>query len=310
MKPFELVVVVGVRLVDRRQVIGVHDEKAAPQGVGGVPVFHPGQSHEQPPAVLARVSDDVTAFFAAVTKFFGAQRITRREPGGGVVGADFHQHLAADAVRFDDARDCQLQGSSISSAPLPVGVHHVDADTAATDPGDECAQRGRGASPATDHLAQVVGMDMHFHSSPTPTGNQVDPNIVGVVDDPADQMLDSVNDDRTHRARQLSADGWAGSVGSGCSPPSAGASAAAASVAVSSAASGAASAASGAASAVASGSAALAAFLAGAFFFGFAASVVGAPSAAASAALNSSSLVGLAGATCRRPSPLSSSCST
>src|SRR6516165_8182939 len=116
MKPFELVVVVGVRLVDRRQVIGVHDEKAAPQGVGGVPVFHPGQSHEQPPAVLARVSDDVTAFFAAVTKFFGAQRITRSEPGGGVVGADFHHHLAADAVRFDDAPDCQLQGSSISSA--------------------------------------------------------------------------------------------------------------------------------------------------------------------------------------------------
>src|SRR6516165_10845136 len=151
----------------------------------------------------------------------------------------------------------------MSSAPLPVGVHHVDADTAATDPGDQCAQRGCGASPATDHLAQVVGVDVHFHGSPTPTGNQVDPNIVGVVDDPADQMLDSVNDDRTHRAGQLSVDD---SVGSGCSPPSAGASAAAASVAVSSTASGAASvvaSGSAASGSAASGSAALAAFLAG-----------------------------------------------
>src|SRR6202000_2742524 len=83
------------------------------------------------------------------------------------------------------------------------------------------------------------------------------------------------------------------SLDSDCSPPSAGASVVGAPVAASVTASPAA--ASGA-------SGALAAFLAGAFFFGLAASVVGAPSAAASAALNSSSLLGLAGRTCNRPS--------
>jgi hypothetical protein len=74
----------------------------------------------------------------------------------------------------------------MSSAPLLVGVHHVDADTAATNTGDQRAQRGRGTSPSTDHLAQIVGMDMYFDSPPTPIGHELHPDIVRVVDDPAD----------------------------------------------------------------------------------------------------------------------------
>ncbi len=104
MKAFELVVVVGVRLIDRRQLIGVDDEQAAPQRVGGVAVVHPGQSHQQPPTVLAHLVDDIAALVAA-TRILGAQRITRSEPGCGIVGADFHDHLAADAVRLDHAPD-------------------------------------------------------------------------------------------------------------------------------------------------------------------------------------------------------------
>src|ERR1700730_12795983 len=170
----------------------------------------------------------------------------------------------------------------MSSAPLLVGVHHVDADAAATDPGEQRAQRGRGAHAATHLLAEVVGMHMHLHRAPTPTGHHVDPDIVGIVDDPADQMLDSVDHDRAHAGQPS-----VGASAAGCSAASAaGSSAALVSVA-----------ASGDSSATA-----LAAFLAGAFFFGLAASVVGAPSASASAALNSSSLVGLAGADFRRPS--------
>jgi hypothetical protein len=43
-------------------------------------------------------------------------------------------------------------------------------------------------------------MDVYFHSSPAPTGHHVHPDIVRVVDDPPDQMLNSVHDDGTHRA--------------------------------------------------------------------------------------------------------------
>src|SRR5262249_14898298 len=130
-------------------------------------------------------------------------------------------------------------------------------------------------------------MDMYFDSPPTPVGHKLHPDIVRVVDDPADQMLNSVDDDGTHCAGQLSV------VGSDCSPPSAGASVFPASSLASAAA---------LLPALSADSAALAAFFAGAFFFGFAASVAGAPSAAANAALNSSSLLGLAGVTFRRPS--------
>src|SRR5579884_2176837 len=153
----------------------------------------------------------------------------------------------------------------MSLGSLLVGVHHVDANAAATDAGDQCPQRGRGAAPVADHLAQIVGVNMHFHSASAPIGHHGDPDIVGVVDDAAHQMLNRVDDDGIHRTNQFS------DAASVCSPPSADCSGLSASAVLS----------------------ASAAFLAGAFFFGVAASVVGAPSASASAELNSSSLLGL-----------------
>ena len=60
-KAFQLVVVVGVGLVDGRQVIGVDDEQTAAQRVGGVAVGHSGQSHQQPPTVLTHAVDDIAA---------------------------------------------------------------------------------------------------------------------------------------------------------------------------------------------------------------------------------------------------------
>src|SRR6202022_3426785 len=115
---------------------------------------------------------------------------------------------------FDHAPDCQLHGSSMGRAALLVGVHHIDSDTAATDSGDQRAQRRRGAPPATDPLAEIFGMNVHLDGPATPAGHQVNSDLVGVVDDPADQMLDGVDDDGTHDWRQLS---LAGSAGSACS---------------------------------------------------------------------------------------------
>src|ERR1700754_2757814 len=135
---------------------------------------------------------------------------------------------------------------------------------------------------------------MHLDGAPAAAGHHVDPDIVGVVHDPTDQVLDGVNDDRAHGRGQLSVD----SADSACSAASAGASAcsaASAGASACSAASAGASASAGAtASAGASASAVSAAFLAGAFFFlAVVASVLGPPSAWASAALNRSSLLGL-----------------
>lgn len=47
--------------------------------------------------------------------------------------------------------------SSMSGAPLLVGVHHVDADTAATDTGYQSAQCGSGASPRPITLPRSSG---------------------------------------------------------------------------------------------------------------------------------------------------------
>lgn len=116
-------------------------------------------------------------------------------------------------------------------------------------------------------------MNVDFDGAPPPTGYQVYPDIVRIVDDPTDQMLNSVNDDGAHfpsafrrqlgllatqrrRVRLLRLRRWLSSLGS---------------------------------------------LLAGDFFFGLVASVVGPPSAAANAALNTSSLLGLGAATFNRP---------
>src|SRR5271167_675665 len=81
---------------------------------------------------------------------------------------------------------------------LLVGVHHIDPDAPAADAGDECAQRGRGAAAASDDLAEIVGMDMYLDRPPTAVGHHVDPNVVGIVHDSANQMLDRVDNDRAH----------------------------------------------------------------------------------------------------------------
>jgi hypothetical protein len=58
---FKLVVVVGVRLVDGRQLRGVDDEHAAPQRVGGIAIGHPRQPHQQAAAVSTGRLDGVAA---------------------------------------------------------------------------------------------------------------------------------------------------------------------------------------------------------------------------------------------------------
>ena len=66
---------------------------------------------------------------------------------------------------------------------------------AAADTGDQRAQRGGGAAPATDDLAEVVGMHMHLDRAPAAVGHHVDTDILGVIHDAADQMLYGVDDD-------------------------------------------------------------------------------------------------------------------
>src|SRR6185437_15464683 len=169
---------------------------------------------------------------------------------------------------------------------LLVGVHHVDADAAATNARDQRAQCGRGAATTADDLPEIVGVYVHLDGAAATTGHHVDPDIVGVVHDPADQVLDGVNDGRAHGRGQLSVD----SADSACSAASTGASASAGA----SASTGASASAGASPSAGASASAVSAAFLAGAFFFlAVVASVLGPPSAWASAALNRSSLLGV-----------------
>src|SRR2546429_342676 len=93
-----------------------------------------------------------------------------------------------------------------SMRPLLVGVHHVDADAPTTNAGDQRAQRGCGATTPADDLAEVVGVYMHLDGAAAAAGHHVDPHIVGVVHDPADKVLDGVDDDRAHGRGQLSVD--------------------------------------------------------------------------------------------------------
>jgi hypothetical protein len=79
--------------------------------------------------------------------------------------------------------------------PLPVGVHHVDADTPTADTGDQGAQRRRSATAATDDFSEIVGMHMHLDCPPAPVGHHVHPHIVWIVDDSADEVFDCVDDD-------------------------------------------------------------------------------------------------------------------
>lgn len=102
-------VVIGVRLVDGRQVLRVDDDQVASQRVGGVAVADAFQAHQQASPVRAGRLDDVAA--ASSVAIFDRHRRPRREPVLGVVGADLDHELAANAVRFDHTPDRQLHQS-------------------------------------------------------------------------------------------------------------------------------------------------------------------------------------------------------
>ena len=77
-KTFQLVVVVGVRLVDGRQVLGVDDEQAAPHRVGRIAVGHPFQAQQKAVAVRTDRRHHVVAL--TMIGCLGAQYRARREP--------------------------------------------------------------------------------------------------------------------------------------------------------------------------------------------------------------------------------------
>src|SRR4030081_1624303 len=59
-------------------------------------------------------------------------------------------------------------------------------------------------------------MHMPLDGAPATAGHHVDPDVVGVVHDPADKVLDGVDDNRAHGRAPLSEDS-AGSADSGAS---------------------------------------------------------------------------------------------
>src|SRR6478752_2321521 len=142
-------------------------------------------------------------------------------------------------------------------------------------------------------------MDVHLDGASAAAGHHVHPDVVGIVYNPANQVLDGVDDDCAHGCAQLSDDSAAASAGAASAPSAA---------ALDSSLAGAASAWTSVAAVSSGFSATLsaafsAAFLAGAFFFlACVASPDGAPSAAASAALKRSSLDGLGSLTFSVPS--------
>ena len=60
----------------------------------------------------------------------------------------------------------------------------------AADTGHDLPQRLRGATPATDDLAQVVRVHAHLEGLAPPAVEQVDGDVLGVVDDALDQVLE------------------------------------------------------------------------------------------------------------------------
>src|SRR5690606_32052101 len=51
---------------------------------------------------------------------------------------------------------------------------------------------------AADHLAQVIGMDVHLDGAPAAAGDQLDAHVIGVGDDAANEVFDGIGDDCTH----------------------------------------------------------------------------------------------------------------
>src|SRR6185369_2608238 len=85
-------------------------------------------------------------------------------------------------------------------SPLPVGVDDIDPHTTAADAADDRAQRrGRATAPA-DHLAEVFGVHPDLEGATAAGGDEVDPHLVGVVDDAPDEVLQRVGQDGAHNA--------------------------------------------------------------------------------------------------------------
>src|SRR4051794_31902377 len=78
---------------------------------------------------------------------------------------------------------------TVGSAHL-VDVDEIDPDAAPTQRGHDRAQCFRGASGATDHLAEVIRMDAHLEDLTATKGAQVDLDLVGMVDDAANEVVE------------------------------------------------------------------------------------------------------------------------
>src|SRR6201997_1338008 len=175
-----------------------------------------GRSAESTTKTIPRIAS------AASRSTTPASRTSRRAPCARLDSTKYSREgppVGSWAVRVFPAAK-RLSGSSVrtstTSSPLTpcafstrpttssmrrsllVGVHHVDADPPTADAGDQRAQRSRGAAAAPYDFAQIVGVDMHFDGPAASIGHHVDPNIVGIVHDSANQMLDRVDDDRAH----------------------------------------------------------------------------------------------------------------
>ena len=78
------------------------------------------------------------------------------------------------------------------------------------------AERGRGAAVAADHLAEVVGVDPHLEDRAATQLLVADGDVVGVVDDTADQVLERVGE----HERRLTASVLASAVSASSAAPS------------------------------------------------------------------------------------------
>src|SRR5699024_3490549 len=121
------------------------------------------------------------------------EHATRGKSGVGVVGAHLDGDVAADPVRTTDpAHHQQRHRSPVRGRSVPVGVDDVDPQALPTDGAHHGAQRGRGAAAPADDLAQVVGMHVHLQGAPAAAGHHVDPDVLVVLHDAADQVVQDV----------------------------------------------------------------------------------------------------------------------
>src|SRR6476661_358273 len=98
-----------------------------------------------------------------------------------------------------------LRGADLRLAP-PVDVHEVDASPATTgERADHGAEGGRRTATATDHLAEVRRVHAHLEDRPAAQLLVAHGDVVGVLHDPADQVLECLGEHRD-QASPCSAD--------------------------------------------------------------------------------------------------------